>query len=51
MSGLRRTTKWRTSERFKVLDYVLYQYNHWVTSGNVAAWRDGALARARRRTA
>ena len=41
-------SKWRTSEHFKVLDYVLYQYNHWVTSGNIAAWRDGALAAARR---
>jgi hypothetical protein len=40
-------SKWRTSEHFKVLDYVLYQYNYYVTSGNIASWRDGALARAK----
>jgi hypothetical protein len=39
--------KWRTSEHFKVLDYVIYQYNHYVTSGDIAAWRDGVLDRAR----
>jgi len=41
-------SKWRTSEHFQVLDYVLYQYNYYVTSGNIAAWRDGALASAKR---
>jgi hypothetical protein len=41
-------SKWRTSEHYQVLDYVLYQYNYWVTSGNIAAWRDGALAAAKR---
>jgi hypothetical protein len=39
---------WRASERFRVLDYVLYQYNHYITGGNVAEWRDRALAQARR---
>ncbi len=38
---------WRASERYKVLDYVLYQYNHYITSGNIANWRDAVLARAR----
>ena len=39
--------KWRSAERYKLVDYVLYQYAHYVTSGNVAAWRDAVLARAR----
>jgi hypothetical protein len=39
--------KWRASERYKVLDYVLYQYNHWITSGNVTVWRDAVLAQAK----
>ncbi len=39
---------WRSSERFQSLDYVVYQYNHYITSGNVAKWRDQALAQARR---
>jgi hypothetical protein len=39
---------WKTSERFQVLDYVLYQYNYWVTSGNITEWRDRALAQTRR---
>jgi hypothetical protein len=39
---------WRTSERFHVLDYVLYQYNHFITAGDVAQWRDMALAQAKR---
>ncbi len=38
---------WRASERYHVLDYVLYQYNWWITSGNVAAWRDKVLAQAK----
>ena len=33
--------KWHTEQTYKVLDYVLYQYNRWVTTGNVDAWRDG----------
>jgi hypothetical protein len=39
--------KWRTSERFKVLDYTLNQYQWTATKGDVAAWRDGVLSRAR----
>jgi hypothetical protein len=39
--------KWRTTEHFKVLDYVLYQYNHYITSGNITAFRDAVLSRAR----
>jgi hypothetical protein len=39
---------WRSSERYTKLDYVLYQYNHFFTSGNIVAWRDAVLAQARR---
>jgi hypothetical protein len=39
--------QWRTSERYRALDYIVFQYNHNVTSGNVAAWRDAVLAQAR----
>ena len=39
--------RWRTSERYQVVDYVLYQYAHYVTSGNVAAWRNAILAQAK----
>lgn len=38
---------WRASERYKVLDYVANQYSWWITTGNVAAWRDKVLAQAR----
>ena len=38
--------KWRTSERYRSVDYVLYQYNYYITSGNVAAWRNAVLDRA-----
>jgi hypothetical protein len=38
---------WRSTEHYKVLDYVLYQYNYYITSGNVATWRDAVLSRAR----
>jgi hypothetical protein len=39
--------KWRSSERYHVVDYVLYQYNWWVTTGNITAWRTAVLDRAR----
>ncbi len=39
---------WRSSERYTKLDYVLYQYNHWFTSGDLISWRDAVLAQARR---
>jgi hypothetical protein len=38
---------WRSSERYTKVDYVVYQYAHWVTNGNVLSWRDAVLARAR----
>jgi hypothetical protein len=38
--------QWRTTEQYTDVDYVVNQYNWWVTSGNVAAWRDNVLARA-----
>jgi hypothetical protein len=40
--------RWRANERFQALDYVLYQYNHHITHGNVAAWRQEVLAQAKR---
>jgi hypothetical protein len=39
--------QWRSSERYRVLDYVLNQYSWWVTTGNVAAYRDKVLAQAK----
>jgi len=39
--------KWRTTEQFRVLDYVLHQYQWTATSGNISAWRDAVLSRAR----
>jgi hypothetical protein len=38
---------WRASERYQVLDYVIYQYNHWITAGDIVAWREEVLAQAR----
>lgn len=37
---------WRASERYQVVDYVLYQYAHYITKGNVAAWLDAVLKQA-----
>ncbi len=39
--------KWRATERYTKVDYVLYQYNHFITSGNIIAWRDAVLAQAK----
>ena len=39
--------KWHTEQTYKVVDYVLYQYNWWVTTGDVNAWRSTVLARAK----
>ena len=39
--------KWRSTERYKVLDFARYQYNWYITSGNVVAWRDAVLAQAK----
>ena len=39
--------KWRATERYTKVDYVLYQYNHYFTSGNIVAWRDAVLAQAK----
>jgi hypothetical protein len=39
--------KWHTDQTYKVLDYVLYQYNWWVTTGDVNGWRNTVLARAK----
>jgi hypothetical protein len=38
---------WRPQERYHVVDYVVNQYNWWVTSGDVSTWRDKVLAQAR----
>jgi hypothetical protein len=39
---------WRSPERYTKVDYVVYQYAHWVTNGDVVAWRDAVLAQAAR---
>ncbi|HET9041022.1 MAG TPA: hypothetical protein VFN40_12670 [Gemmatimonadales bacterium] len=39
--------QWRPAERYRVVDYVLNQYNYWVTDGDVAAWREKVLAQAK----
>jgi hypothetical protein len=39
--------KWRTSERFHKLDYVLYQYQWTASDGDIDAWRNAVLDRAR----
>jgi hypothetical protein len=39
--------KWRTWERFRVVDYVLSQYQWSATKGNIGAWRDAVLSWAR----
>jgi hypothetical protein len=38
---------WRTWERFKVVDYVLMQYQWSNNQGNVGSWRDKVLAWSR----
>jgi hypothetical protein len=38
--------KWRSSERYTRVDYAVYQYAHWVTQGDIIAWRDAVLAQA-----
>jgi hypothetical protein len=40
--------RWRSSERYRKVDYVVNQYAWWVTSGNVERWRQEVLAQARR---
>ena len=40
--------EWRTSEQYRVIDYVIYQYAWWVTRGDIAAWRDRARELAKR---
>jgi hypothetical protein len=39
--------KWRPTEYYHVVDFVLYQYAWWVTKGDVNAWRTAVLARAK----
>ena len=38
---------WRPTERYQVIDYIYNQYNWWITSGDVATWRERVLAQAR----
>jgi hypothetical protein len=40
--------RWRASERFHKLDWVRYQYNWLVTSGNIGTWRSAVLDQARK---
>jgi hypothetical protein len=35
--------QWRASERFYKVDYVMNNYVHWITSGDVAKWRTAVL--------
>jgi hypothetical protein len=39
--------QWHPNERYRVVDYVLNQYNWRVEKGDIAAWRDKVLAQAR----
>jgi hypothetical protein len=39
--------RWRTTERYTKLDYVTNQYVHWITQGDVVAWRTAVLSRAK----
>ncbi|HET8836179.1 MAG TPA: hypothetical protein VFN08_15725 [Gemmatimonadales bacterium] len=39
--------KWRSTEHYTKLDYVLYQYAHWVTNGNLTSWKTAVLAQAK----
>ena len=38
--------KWRNTERYTKVDYVVYQYAHWVSMGNITTWKDAVLAQA-----
>lgn len=38
--------KWHASETYKQLDFVIYQYNNYITNGNIVAWRDLVKAQA-----
>lgn len=40
--------RWRSSERYRKLDFVRYQYNWNVTDGDVNEWREEVLAQARK---
>jgi hypothetical protein len=39
---------WDPTRRFTDMDFVTHQYNHWVTEGDVARFRDSSLAWDRR---
>ena len=39
--------KWKNTETYKKVDYVVYQYAHWVTQGNLTTWKDAVLAQAK----
>jgi hypothetical protein len=38
---------WRSWERYTKVDYAVYQYVHWITQGDVVAWRQAVLAQAK----
>jgi hypothetical protein len=40
--------QWQATERYNVVDFVRYQYNWYITEGDVGAWRDAVLAQAKR---
>jgi hypothetical protein len=39
--------KWRTTEHYTKVDYALYQYNYYLTNGDVVSWRNTVLAQAK----
>jgi hypothetical protein len=39
--------QWRSDERYRVLDFVRYQYNWYITKGDVVAWRNAVLSQAK----
>jgi hypothetical protein len=38
---------WRSTERYTKLDYARYQFDWYITSGNLVAWRTAVLAQAK----
>jgi hypothetical protein len=38
--------QWRSSEHYTKVDYAVYQYAHWITQGDILAWRNAVLAQA-----
>jgi hypothetical protein len=39
--------RWRASERFHKVDFVIYGYKWWITQGDVSQWRSAVLQQAK----